>query len=179
MEELKEQEWVAPMTRLKEEGKIKHIAIAVNSADQGIYLIEEGLVEVLQITYNLINRSVEGALLPLAQKNGVGLLARMPLSRCVPTGKFSPGETIPSHHRATLDKGALPGRIEEAEQYKPLGAEYPGGLTRLAHHFSLSHPAISCIIPGARSLEQLEENVAASDGNGLPDVIRRQIATVA
>jgi aryl-alcohol dehydrogenase-like predicted oxidoreductase len=175
LEELKTQDWVGPLEQLKNEGKIKHIAIAVNSAEEGIWLIENGLVEVLQITYNLIDRVVEETLLPLAQQKSVGLLVRKPLSRGVLTGKFSPGQTIADHHRATLDKGALSGRIDKAEMFKPIGTEYPGGLTRLAHHFSLSHPAVSCTIPGARSIEQLEENVAASDGVGIPNLIKRSI----
>lgn len=173
--ELESSEWAETFARLKESGKIKHIAIAVNGADEGCWLVDRDLVEVLQITYNLIERGVEERLLPLAQEKGIGLLARKPLSRGVLTGKFAPGKSVPDHHRATLDKEALPGRIENAERFKPLGASYPGGLTRLAHHFSLSHPAISCTIPGARNLEQLEENVAASNGTGLPADILAQV----
>ena len=175
LEELKNREWVGPLNQLKSEGKIKHVAIVVNSAEDGIWLIENDLAEVLQITYNLIDRRVEEILLPLAQEKGVGLLVRKPLSRGVLTGKFLPGQAIASHHRATHDKEALSGRIDEAEKYKPLGAEYPGGLTRLAHHFSLSHQAVSCIIPGARSIKQLEENIDASDGFGLPYTIKQSI----
>ena len=175
MADLESSEWVETMNRLREQGKIRHIAIAINTAEEGVWLVEHALVEVLQITYNLIDRAVENALLPLAQEKGVGLLVRKPLSRGVLTGKFNPGQLVADHHRASLDKDALPGRIEEAERYKSLGAEYPGGLTRLAHHFSLSHPAVSCTIPGARSIEQLEENVAASDGAGLTDDVRQRI----
>ena len=175
LKELETLEWLEAMSRLKEQGKIKHIAIAVNSAEEGCWLVQRDLVEVLQITFNLIDRAVESALLLLAREKGVGLLVRKPLSRGVLTGKFNPGQSVPDHHRASLDKDALPGRIEEAERYKPLGAEYPGGLTRLAHHFSLSHPAVSCTIPGARSIEQLEENVAASTDEGLPDEVRTEI----
>jgi aryl-alcohol dehydrogenase-like predicted oxidoreductase len=173
--ELESSEWVDTFSRLKDQGKIKHVAIAVNTAEEGCWLIERDLVEVLQITYNLIDRTVEEDLLPLAQKKEIGLLVRKPLSRGVLTGKFEPGQSIPNHHRATLDKAALPGRIEKAERFKPLGASYPGGLTRLAHQFSLSHPAVSCTIPGARSLAQLEENVSASDDIGLPADVLDQI----
>ena len=175
LEELETSRWQDTFSRLKDEGKIKHIAIAVNKADEGIWLIERDLVEVLQITYNLIERGVEEALLPLAKEKGVGLLVRKPLSRGVLTGKFIPGQEIAKHHRATLDKDALPSRIEDAERYRPISNDYPGGLTRLAHHFSLSHPAVSCTIPGARSIEQLEENAAASDGHGLSDKARSTI----
>ncbi len=69
-------------------------------------------------------------------------------------------------------------RIEMAEKLRPLGAEYAGGMTRMAHHFSLTPKAISAIIPGARTLEQIEENVAASNGVGLPRDIREKIEQI-
>jgi len=172
--DLASSEWKDTFIRLKEDGRIHHIAVAVNRADEGCALIGDGLVEVLQVTYNLIERDVEEALLDKALEGQVGLLVRKPLSRGVLTGKFTPGNEVPDHHRATNDGDHLPGRIEKAERYKPIGADYPGGLTRLAHHFSLSHPACSCIIPGARSTEQLEENVAAAEGD-LPATVREQL----
>ncbi len=55
--------------------------------------------------------------------------------------------------------------IDRAERLRPLGEEYPGGMTRMAHHFSLAPQAVSAIIPGARNVNQVCENVAAS-GNG-------------
>lgn len=173
--ELASGEWHDTLYRLKEEGRIRHVAVAVNRADEGVPLIEQGVVEVLQVTYNLIDRAVEERLLPLALEKGVGLLVRKPLSRGVLTGKFRPGESVADHHRASLDGDALGGRIENAERFRSLGDAYPGGLTRLAHHFSLSHPAVSCTIPGARTIEQLEENCAASDDAGLPADIRAQL----
>jgi aryl-alcohol dehydrogenase-like predicted oxidoreductase len=51
-------------------------------------------------------------------------------------------------------------------------------MTRLALEFSLAPSAISAIIPGARTTEQLEENVAASNGEGLPASMLDQIAQV-
>ena len=175
LSDLRDGLWHETFTALREKGKIRHIAIAVNRADEAKWLIEQRLVEVLQITYNLIDRAVEERVLDLAAREGVGLLVRKPLSRGVLSGKFHPGQPVPEHHRATNDKDALPGRIELAERFRPLGDAYPGGLTRLAHHFSLSHPAVSCIIPGARNIKQLEENVSASNGFGLPTEIKTQI----
>ena len=175
LSDLRDGLWHETFTALREKGKIRHIAIAVNRADEAKWLIEQRLVEVLQITYNLIDRAVEERVLDLAAREGVGLLVRKPRSRGVLSGKFHPGQPVPEHHRATNDKDALPGRIELAERFRPLGDAYPGGLTRLAHHFSLSHPAVSCIIPGARNIKQLEENVSASNGFGLSAEIKTQI----
>jgi aryl-alcohol dehydrogenase-like predicted oxidoreductase len=68
--------------------------------------------------------------------------------------------------------------IEKAEALRPIGAAYPGGMTRMALHYSLTPQAISAIIPGARTLAQLEENVAASNGVGLPSSVRERIEAV-
>jgi len=71
--------------------------------------------------------------------------------------------------------------IRMVETLRPIAARYPGGMTHLALHFSLTPSAISAIIPGARTMTQLEENVAASNGRGLPenvrDVVREIIKT--
>lgn len=178
LEDLQNSDWFETFSTLKSQGKIGHVSVAVNAADEGCWLIDNDQAEVLQVTYNLIDRAVEDRLLTLAQEKGVGLLVRKPLSRGVLTGKFSPGKPVADHHRATHDKDLLPSRIEEAERFRPIGETYDGGLTRLAHHFSLSHPAASCIIPGARTRDQLEENVAASDGVGLTSQARKALASL-
>ncbi len=68
--------------------------------------------------------------------------------------------------------------IEKAEALRPLGAEYPGGMARMAHHFSLAPKAVSAIIPGARNVKQLSENVAAAGGGGLSAEWRERIDAV-
>jgi len=55
---------------------------------------------------------------------------------------------------------------------------YSGGMTRLAHHFSLKPQAVSAIIPGAQSIDQLKENVAASNRIGLTDEMRQQVDAI-
>ena len=80
-------------------------------------------------------------------------------------------------HRILLTKEHAP-MIEKAEALRPLGAEYPGGMTRMAHHFSLAPKAVSAIIPGARNEEQLSENVAASGKGGLSQEWRKRIDAV-
>jgi myo-inositol catabolism protein IolS len=154
--------------------------VAVNSAADGVWLIEQGLagggavVEVLQITYNLFETEAERELLALAQAHGVGLLCRMPMARGILTGKFCAGEEIAEGHRARLD-GGHGERIAQAEDLRPLGDAYEGGMTRLALHWSLTPPAISAIIPGARTVEQIEENVRASNGCVLSPGLRAEI----
>jgi len=177
-EELERYDWAEGMQRLKAQGKIRFSGVAVNSAADGVWLIEQGHVDVLQITYNVFEIQAEQDLLSLAQERGVGLLCRMPLARGVLTGKFRSGEPVPDGHRALLDGDRLVENIRRAEMLRPLAEQYEGGMTRLAHHFSLSSSAISAIIPGARTIAQLEENVSASNGVGLSPKLRDQIERV-
>jgi aryl-alcohol dehydrogenase-like predicted oxidoreductase len=166
------------MARLKAQGKIRVVGVAVNGAADGIWLIENELVDMLQITYSIFVTEAEEKLFDLAQQHGVGLLVRMPLARGVLTGKFTPGEPVPDGHRALLDGERAQANIQKAQTLRPIADAYGGGMTRLAHHFSLSPKAVSAIIPGARTIAQLEENVAASNGAGLPGVVRDQIEQV-
>jgi len=177
-EDLERYDWAEGMQRLKTQGKIRFSGVAVNNAADGVWLIEQGNVDVLQITYNVFEIQAEQELFSLAQERGVGLLCRMPLARGVLTGKFRPGEPVPDGHRALLDGDRLEENIRRAELLRPLAEQYEGGMTRLAHHFCLSASAISAIIPGSRTFAQLEENVAASNGVGLDPETRGQIEHV-
>ena len=154
------------------------VAVAVNSVADAIWLIEQGTVDALQFTYNMFNTDAEDRLLALAAEQGVGLLCRLPLAQGILTGKFSPDGAVAEGHRAHLAGDQMQDRIAKTETLRPLGATYDGGLTRLAHHFSLGPQAISAIIPGARTADQLRENVAASNGVGLADDIRQQVDAV-
>lgn len=177
-EEMENSDWLEGMNKLREQGKIRLRAVAIRTPEDGIWLIQQGAVEVLQITYNILNTEVAEKLFAVAEANGVGLLARMPIARGVLTGKFRPDAPIAEGHRALNEGDRLAGMIEKAEDLRALGEGYEGGMTRMAHHFSLTPTAVSAIIPGARSSAQLEENVAASNGVGLPQDIQAQIKAI-
>ncbi|MFT5375145.1 MAG: aryl-alcohol dehydrogenase-like predicted oxidoreductase [Candidatus Latescibacterota bacterium] len=170
--------WATALEALQNEGKIGLRAIAVNSVEDGIWLMEQNLVEALQITYNLLEISAAEQLFPLAKEKGVALLCRLPLAQGILSGKFSPGQEVPNDNRAARAGERMHERIERAETLKPLGAAYDGGLTRLAHHFSLSADAVSCIIPGARTSEQLHQNIAASNGGALDAEWKERVEAV-
>ena len=176
--EMESFDWAEGMARLQAQGKIGLRAVAVNSVADAIWLMEQGLVEFLQITYNLFVTEPEEGLFALAQEKGVGLMVRMPLARGVLTGKFQPQNGIPESNRAHFDGQRALQRLALVEELRPLGQDYEGGLTRLAHHFCLTPPAVSAIIPGARNVAQLEENVAASNGRGLPEPVERAIRSL-
>jgi aryl-alcohol dehydrogenase-like predicted oxidoreductase len=176
-------DWAEGMERLKRQGKVRLGGVALSTPDDGCWLIGQGLagadklVEVFQCTYNLFQTGPQERLFALALEHGVGLLCRMPLARGILTGKFHAGEELAEGHRALLD-GERIKRIHQAEALRPLGDAYEGGMTRLAMHYSLAPEAISAIIPGARTVKQLEENVRASGGPGLSAEVRAEIARI-
>lgn len=176
--DLQRYDWAEGMRCLKEQGKIRFSGVAVNSAADGVWLIEHMPVDILQITYNIFVTEAEERLLDLALEHGVGLLCRMPLARGVLTGKFRPGKAVETGHRALLDGDRMGENIRKAETLRPTAEAYGGGMTRMAHHFCLASRAVSAIIPGARTVEQLKENVSASNGYGLPAETRAEIERV-
>ena len=144
---------------LKESGKIRVRASATFDAEGACYAIENDLVDALQITYNLVDRSHALPILPLAAKHGVGLLARMPYQRGSLTGKFRPGEEIKEGHRALLQGAKLNDDIAAAERFRSLSESRAGGMAELAMRYVLAEQRISTTIPGARSIEQLRSNI--------------------
>lgn len=160
--QIRDPEWAEAMDELQSQGKIRFRGAAVFHAEGAVYAIEQGLVDVLQITYNLLDTGHAMPILPVAEKHGVGLLARMPYQRGILTGKFSPGVSDPADHRARLQGERFYSDVRNAEKFRELGEKRPGGMTALAMQYVLAEPRLSCTIPGARSIAQLEANVAAA-----------------
>ncbi len=177
-EAIEQHDWIEGMLKLRAQGKIHLRAVAIRTVEDGIWLIENKAVDVLQITYNIFETAPENGLFVLAKEHQIGLMCRMPLARGILTGKFRPEESVTDDHRATLQGDRLAQQIDQAEQLRPLGELYEGGMTRMAHHFSLRPDTISCIIPGARNINQLDQNVAASGKTRMSNDIYQQIIDV-
>jgi len=128
---------------------------------------------VLQIEYDLLSPSAEEKLLPLARRENVGIMVRTPLARGLLSGKFKLGEEIPPEQQWRRPTGErLQTRLRRVEQLRFL--ERPGQtLAQAALRFVLAHPSVHCVVPGARSLAQLEDNTAAADAELLPQDLAR------
>jgi myo-inositol catabolism protein IolS len=158
-EEVSNPAFAEAMNRLRDDGKIRARASATFNAEGALYAIEHDLVDALQITYNLVDRSHALPILPVADRNGIGLLARMPYQRGSLTGKFSPEAPVAEGHRALLQGEKLKDDVAAAERYRGLGEQRDGGMAELAMRYVLHERRISTTIPGARSVAQLEQNI--------------------
>lgn len=170
--QLETDDWTTAIDQLKAQGKVRFFGVSTQDHASGIWAIQHG-AEFLQVEYHLLDWSAEDELLPLAQQHDIGIMVRMPLARGLLTGKFPPGQPIPADQQWRRPTGdLLQQRLQRVEQLRFLEREGQT-LGQAAIRFVLSHPAVHCAIPGARTVEQLEANVAAADGDLTADELAR------
>jgi myo-inositol catabolism protein IolS len=151
---------------LRAQGKIRSYGVSVGPAAHGPWVIRNTRADTIQIVYNLLEREPEQELLALAQAQGVGIIARVPLASGFLTGKFTADVTFPANdHRG---RTYTPEKISEmVGQVNRLGFLTEGRhktLAQAALQYCLAYPAVSTVIPGAKTPEQARANAAASDG---------------
>jgi aryl-alcohol dehydrogenase-like predicted oxidoreductase len=171
-------DWPVAMAKLKEAGKIRFVGVSIHGADSGTYLIEHGLVDALQVEYNMVEPGVGQEVFPAAEKAGVAILVRQPMAQGILTGKFRPGEPVAPGHRALNAGDDMETYIRRAEAFRGIAGPGHASMGQFALRYAISPSAVSAAIPGARRIDQLEMNVAASNGKGLSAGELREIAEV-
>lgn len=125
----------------------------------------------LEIPYNLVERTVERDLIPMAETMGLGVICWSPLAGGVLTGKYNRSDLGPglggeasSRKQVAAGNGFLTSRaLDVAETVKNIAAELGTTPSRVALAWTLLNPAVTAPIVGARSLTQLEDNLGALD----------------
>lgn len=151
---------------LVDAGKIRFYGVSVGPVSHGPEVIRRwpGLASI-QVVYNMIAREPEAELLPLAQERGVGVIARVPLASGFLTGKFRRDVTFPANdHRSHRYPPERARKVVDAVgKLGFLTRQGKKTLAQAALQYCLSHPALSAVIPGAKTAEQARDNAAASD----------------
>jgi aryl-alcohol dehydrogenase-like predicted oxidoreductase len=172
--QLETHSWAEAIEKLKAQGKVRYFGISTDDHASGIWCIEHG-ADFLQIEYDLLDPSAEDELMPLARKHDVGIMIRTPLARGLLSGKFPAGQAIPPEQqwrRPTGDRLQL--RLQRVEQLRFLEREGQN-MAQAALRWLLAQPGVHCVIPGARTVEQLEANIGAVDG----EITQEELARVA
>jgi len=166
-----EQEWKDAIAKLKEQGKIRFFGISINDHEphNALKVAATGFVDTFQVIYNIFDQSPEDELLPLCQKLNIGVIVRVPLDEGGLTGSITPSTIFPDgdfRNRYFRDnrKAEVFSRVNELK--KIIGGE-AANVAELALRFCLHHPAVSSVIPGMRSVANVERNCAVSDGRML------------
>jgi aryl-alcohol dehydrogenase-like predicted oxidoreductase len=165
--------WLEGIEALKAEGKIRAFGVSINDHQpaNALKLIESGDVDTVQVIYNVFDQSPEDELLPACEQHGIGVLARVPFDEGSLTGTIGPDTDFPDgDFRNHYFRGDRKQQVAERVQaiLDDLGIEREQ-LPEVALRYVLSHPAVSTVIPGMRTVRNVERNAAVGDGNGLPD----------
>jgi aryl-alcohol dehydrogenase-like predicted oxidoreductase len=119
--------------------------------------------EVLQVVYNRLDRRPEADYFPHAQRDQLGILARVPLASGLLTGKYTRGSTFqPNDYRSTLEPEKLNRDLEEVERLR--ATEVPDGvpMAQWALAWCLQNPIVSAVIPGCKDAAQVRANANAA-----------------
>jgi aryl-alcohol dehydrogenase-like predicted oxidoreductase len=156
-------------------GKIRYYGVSVEKVEEAIKAIEYPNVQSVQIIFNIFRQRPADLFFKLAQEKKVGILARVPLSSGMLTGKMSKQTQFESDdHRQfnrqgeAFDKGETFSGVDydlSLQAVEELRTLVPGGwsMAQFALRWILMHEAVSCVIPGAKRPSQAADNVASAD----------------
>ena len=168
---LQQLEWHEALSKLKQQGKVRAFGISANDWDPygPVELVRSGMIDSVQVIYNIFEQRPAERLLPAAEEHRVGVIVRVPFEEGLLTGAYQPGHVFdPGDWRkewmTPLRLAAAARRVKKLEAFLAPDRPTPAAL---ALKFCLSHPAVSTVIPGMRTEEHVRRNAAVSDGKCL------------
>jgi len=166
-------EWQETAREMKQSGKSRFIGISVQSHQPSniIKALDTGLVDAVQVIYNIFDQSPDDDLLPYCKKHDIGFLARVPFDEGSLTGKIRPDSTFDRNDfRNFYFSGNRKQEVWDHVQavVSDLGISVDQ-LPEYALRYTLSHPAVSTVIPGMRSVKHVKANTATSEAGPLEE----------
>ncbi len=167
-------DWLETIQALRDEGKVRFFGVSINDFQpaNALKLIETGAVDTVQVIYNIFEQAPEDQLLAACERHDVGVIARVPFDEGGLTGRVGPGTTFPDgdfrneyfsgeHSVEHVDE-----RVRTILEDLSISREE---LPEVALRYVLSRPEVSTVIPGMRSVRNVDRNAAVGDGAGLPE----------
>ena len=149
----------------KRAGRVGHLGVSILQKGSELQAREASRfgAETLQVVYNRLDRRPEAMYRPHAERDQLGLIARVPLASGLLTGKYRPGTRFPANDvRATFDAERMKAQLAEVERLQQ--AEVPAGVPmgQWALAWCLKHPLVSAAITGCKDPAQVRLNAAAA-----------------
>jgi aryl-alcohol dehydrogenase-like predicted oxidoreductase len=175
---------------LVKQGKLRNYGVSVEKVEEGLKALEYPNLQTVQIIFNIFRQRPADLFFAQARKHEVGILARVPLSSGMLAGKMrletrfsSDDHRHYNRHGESFDRGETFSGVDyriglqAVEKLLPL---VPGGWTmaELALRWILMFDEVTCAIPGAKHVSQVEENCRAADLPPIPEATMRQIAGI-
>lgn len=160
-------EWKRGFEDLKSSGKARAVGVSINDhdPDSALEIVRSGVIDTVQVIYNVFDQSPAENLLPLCREQNVGVLARVPLDEGGLTGTITPEITFPPNDwRNLYFEGDRKQQVfDRTEAIRADLAGVEGTLPEIALRFCLSDPAVSTVIPGMRRRQTVESSCSVSD----------------
>ena len=175
---LDDDRWAKKLDELRRAGLIHAFGISVNRWEpwNGVRTVRSGLVDVVQVIYNIFDQNPEDELFPACVENDVAIIARVPFDEGSLAGTLTKESSWPDGdwRKGYFVPENLNSSVEHAEALRPV---VPADMTmpEMALRFILSNPHVSTVIPGMRKSRYVEANVAASDAGPLPEDLLRTL----
>ena len=158
--------WYGQLDALRRQGLFRAIGISLNRWEpwNGVRAVRSGLVDAVQVIYNIFDQAPEDELFPACSDLDVAVIARVPFDEGTLTGTFTKNSTWPEGdwRNTYFVEENLTSSVEHADALRPL---VPSGMTmpEMALRFILSNDTVSTIIPGMRKRRHVEANISTSD----------------
>ena len=162
--------WQRAVDDLKRQGLVRAIGISINRWEpwNGLRTLRTGLIDAVQVIYNIFDQAPEDELFPLCRELDIGVIARVPFDEGSLTGALTRNSTWPKGDFRNLYfvKENLHPTVDRIDALK---AVLPDGmrLSQLALRFILSNPDVDVVIPGMRKATHVRENIGASEAGPL------------
>jgi aryl-alcohol dehydrogenase-like predicted oxidoreductase len=175
---------------LVKDGKLRYYGVSVEKVEEALKAIEYPNVQTVQIIFNMFRQRPMDLFFDQAQRRKIGILARVPLSSGMLTGKMSKVTSFESddhrqgnRHGEWFDRGETFSGLDYEtglQAVEELRRLVPAGVTmaQMALRWILMSPAVTCAIPGAKRPAQVEENLQAADLPALSDETMAQVRAI-
>jgi aryl-alcohol dehydrogenase-like predicted oxidoreductase len=163
--------WAKKMDELRAQRLVGAVGISLNRWEpwNGVRAVRSGLVDSVQVIYNIFDQNPEDELFPACREMDVAVIARVPFDEGTLTGTLTAESRWPEgdwRNTYFVPENLTPS-VARADALKPLAERAGLSLPEMALRFILSDPAVSTIIPGMRKVGNVESNIAASDAGPL------------
>jgi aryl-alcohol dehydrogenase-like predicted oxidoreductase len=173
-----EPEFRETVEKLKSDKLIRFFGLSLNrwQPNNGIAALHTGLVDAVQVIYNIFDQSPEDKLFPVCRELNVGVIARVPLDEGSLGGKMTRETKFPSNdwrakYFGPANLAQTLARVDELKKILPAGMTLP----QLSLRFILSNPDVGTTIIGMRKLAHVEENIAVSDAGPLDKTLLQKL----
>jgi aryl-alcohol dehydrogenase-like predicted oxidoreductase len=176
---VEDERWAKKMDELRAQGLVRAVGISINRWEpwNGVRAVRSGLVDAVQVIYNIFDQNPEDELFPACREMDVAVIARVPFDEGTLTGTLTKESRWPEgdwRNTYFVPDNLIPS-VERADALKPVAARAGLKMPEMALRFILSNPTVSTIIPGMRKTRNVEANVEASDAGPLSSELLEEL----